>query len=316
MRTTVGRVLVGAVTWWVVGALPFLLTGLRLPPQNLWHTSQPPETMPLVALPFNQYFIAFLVAITVIGGVAAALTGMASPSDERGPAVRAALGGGALAAVVSLSQTGIVVWSGLERSGRATVYFGAIVAVIVLGSVLGLVVGHAVVRGRPGTRAVAIAFVSVLLNWWLGMILLVQRSIGSELWQAVDNAIPWVTAVVAGIGLAFCPPRSRRAAGAWVMALVVLWVGPALIAALGYVAGSRAMLAHTPPREWLEAGWDVFRAALVPGNRAIWPFVLTILLGLLGLRPAAPAAPDSTGASDIPGAPDSAPEDRTRTVDP
>jgi hypothetical protein len=303
-RNVLLRVLVGAVTWWVVGALPFLLAGLRLPPQNLWDTEQLPETMPLVALPFSQYSITLLVAIGVVGGVASALTGLAAPREQRQHAVLAALAGAALAAAVALAQTSTVVRAGLDGSKRAELYFTAIVAVTALGVVLGLVVGHAVASGGPSSRAAGLAVFSFLLGGWLGALLLLQRSLGSGPWQLAYNAIPWVTAVVAGIGLALCPPRSRRAVLAWVGVLVILWVGPALFTAVGYVAGSRAILAGSPPSEWLDAGLDVLRAALLPGNKPLGPLALTVAVGLLGLRPLRP------GVADV--------EDdgRARTVDP
>lgn len=298
------RLIIGAVTWWVVGALPFLLAGLRLPPQNLWDTEQLPETMPHVALPFSQYSITLLVAMGVVGGVSAALTGLAAPREQRRRAVRAALAGATLAAAVALAQTSIVVHGGLDGSKRAELYFTAIVAVTVLGVVLGLVVGQAVVSGRPGLRAAGLAVLSFLLISWLGAILRIHDSIGSGPWQALYNAIPWLTAVVAGIGLALCPPRSGRAVLAWAGALVILWVAPALFTAVGYVAGSRAILAGSPPSEWLDAGLDVLRAALLPGNKPLGPLALTVAVGLLwllALRPGVARVED---------------DGRARTVDP
>jgi hypothetical protein len=260
--------------------------------------------MPLVALPFSQYSITLLVAIGVVGGVASALTGLAAPREQRRRAVQAALAGAGISAAVALTQTSVVVRAGLDGSKRAELYFTAIVAVTALGVVLGLVVGHAVASGGPSSRAAGLAVFSFLLGSWLGALLLVQRSLGSGPWQLAYNAIPWVTAVVAGIGLALCPPRSRRAVLAWVGVLVILWVGPALFTAVGYVAGSRAILAGSPPSEWLDAGLDVLRAALLPGNKPLGPLALTVAVGLLGLRPLRP------GVADV--------EDdgRARTVDP
>lgn len=303
-RNVLTRVLVGAVTWWVVGSLPWLLTGLRLPLQNLWRTEQPADAMPLVALPFSQYFIAFLATVGVVGGVAAALTGLAAPTERRRGAVRAALAGAALAAAVTLAQTSIVVRNGLDGSARSELYLSALVAVTVVGAVLGLFVGHAVAVGRPGGRAIGLAVLSLLLSGWLGMFLRMQGTTDTELLLTVSRVITWVTPVVAGVGLAFCPPRSGRAVLAWVAALVVLWVGPALVTAVTYVTGSRAILAGSPPSEWLDAGLAVFRAALLPGNRALGPFVLTIVVGLVGL------------IGLLPGVPGSAAKDPARTVDP
>jgi hypothetical protein len=52
---------------------------------------------------------------------------------------------------------------------------------------------------------------------------------------------------------------------------------------MSYVGGSRSLLAMSAPDELLDAGLAVFRAALLPENHLIGPFVLAVVVGLAGL---------------------------------
>jgi hypothetical protein len=281
MRTVLPRIVVGALAWWVIGALPWVLQGLRLPLQNLWGTDQAPDEMPLVALPFSQYFLSLLLAITVVGGAAAALTSLIRPDRPR--ARRAAVTGGALAAIVAITQTALVVHGGLDHSSRAGTYLVALIAVASLGSVVGLVVGWALVGVGRAAQAVAAAVLAVATTSWLTALLAPNPAMTGDAQRTFLTVAPWVAAAVAGIGLALCPPRGIRAVLGWVVALVILWAGPPLITAMSYVGGSRSLLAMSAPDELLDAGLAVFRAALLPENHLIGPFVLAVVVGLAGL---------------------------------
>ncbi len=281
MRTVLTRTLVAALAWWVVGALPWVVHGLRLPVQNLWGSDQDPETMPLVALPFNQYFLSLILAITVVGGVAAALTSLIRPDP---PLARgAAVAGGAFAAVVAITQTALVVHRGLDHSSRAAFYLTALVAAAVVGSVVGLAVGWALAGRGHAARAVAASVLAVLVPPWLHALIVADPLTTGDLQHTLLTAVPWVAGMVAGIGLALCPLRGIRTVLGWVVSLTMLWAGPALMTAMSHVANSRVLLAHSPPAELFDAGWDVFRAALLPANHPIGTFVLAIVIGLAGL---------------------------------
>lgn len=281
MRTVLPRVLVAALAWWLVGALPWVVRGLRLPLQNLWGTDQAPDSMPLVALPFSQYSLALLLAITVVGGVAAALTSLIRPDRPR--ARRAAVAGGALAAAIAITQTALVVHQGLDHSSRASIYLTALVAVASVGAVVGLAVGWALAGRGRAARAMAASVLAVVTTSWLNTLMVPDPVTIGDLQRTLLTVAPWVAGAVAGIGLALCPPRGTRTVLGWVVALTILWVGPALIIAVTYVAGSRVLLAHSPPAELFDAGWDVFRAALQPASHPIGPFALAIVIGLAGL---------------------------------
>lgn len=281
MRTVLPRIVVGALAWWVIGALPWVLRGLQLPLQNLWGTDQAPDAMPQVALPFSQYSLALLLGITVVGGAAAALTSLIRPA--RPQARRAAVAGGALAATVAITQTAVVVHRGLDHSSRADLYLKALIAVACVGSVVGLLVGWALVGRGRAARAVAAAVLAVVATSWLNALIVPNPTVASGAQVTLMTLTPWIAGAVAGIGLALCPPRGIRAVLGWLVAVVILWVGPPLITAMSYIASSRGLLATSSPQELFDAGSDVFRAAVLPQNHPIGPFVLAVLIGLAGL---------------------------------
>lgn len=53
------RLAIGAVSA-VLGLLPWLITGMRLPLQNLWAADTAPDAMPIVLLPFSQYALSLI----------------------------------------------------------------------------------------------------------------------------------------------------------------------------------------------------------------------------------------------------------------
>lgn len=71
---------IGAVA---IGLLPWLVTGLRLPLQNLWAIDTLPEQMPRVLLPFSQYFLGQILSMLILGLGIAGLAVRAAPAAAR-----------------------------------------------------------------------------------------------------------------------------------------------------------------------------------------------------------------------------------------
>ncbi|TPW93097.1 hypothetical protein FJ656_35030, partial [Schumannella luteola] len=55
----------------LLGLLPWILTGMRLPLQNLWAFDALPEQMPVAWLPLSQYSVTFVLGILVVGAASA-----------------------------------------------------------------------------------------------------------------------------------------------------------------------------------------------------------------------------------------------------
>jgi hypothetical protein len=58
----------------VAGLLPWIITGMRLPLQNLWADEGAglAEPMPFVLLPFSQYFVTLLIGVIAVGSASRA----------------------------------------------------------------------------------------------------------------------------------------------------------------------------------------------------------------------------------------------------
>jgi len=64
-----------------LGLLPWLVTGLTLPLQNLWNVDTLPADMPRTLLPFSQYAVTLIVGLIVVGSAIAG--GIARARGER-----------------------------------------------------------------------------------------------------------------------------------------------------------------------------------------------------------------------------------------
>lgn len=286
--------IVAALAFWVVGSFPWLVGGLgwgvgglRLPIQSFWGTETPVGALPLVALPFSRYLLAQLLTMTTIGGIAAAfvaLLGRRSGSGARSlrAALVPALAGGSIGALVAIGQSWVVVSGGLERSTAATTYITALVGLCLTGTILGLASGAALIAGPPVLRAPGAAVASIAMGPWLGVLVLRDPiTIGvTSLWL-LDH-LDWASGLVLGIGLALTGLRPRTRILGWAAALAIAWIGPAVIAAIGYAGRSAPGLWASGPAALVDVGRDLFVAALDPGNRGLGPYGLAIVVGVLG----------------------------------
>ena len=84
--------------------------------------------------------------------------------------------------------------------------------------------------------------------------------------------------MLVGLALAWCGVRTSGRIAAWVMSLVLLWVLPAVLTAISYVAGFRAAESLL---ESIGAGLDVLALALAP-SIAGPPVLLALGIGVLG----------------------------------
>ncbi len=113
----------------IAGLVPWLITGIRLPVQNLWSTTVFPGQMPFALLPFSQYALFLIAALIVVGsGVVVALSFAAIALQSWLDALVLPFGVastepnlGLLAAirfVPALVVGLVVVWAGIRSIGR------------------------------------------------------------------------------------------------------------------------------------------------------------------------------------------------------
>lgn len=266
----------------VLGLVPWLVTGMRLPLQNLWAVQEGPGQMPIVLLPFSQYFLTTLSSLLVAGGVFAGVTArvLARRLPERGWS--AILFGTVLVQLFAVVQTAMVVRAGLQERPAADLYLALLVGLCVFAMAVGVLVLVLVARAPRAGVLVGLGIGAVMSSSWLNA--LVVATLGSSSGQEVGDilgVIRWVPAVLVGAAIGWAGVGSVGRAAAAAGNLVALWVVPALITAVTSAAGSRVLAPH--PREMLEYGYGVFVDAVLSFELAVQPLLVAVVVASLGL---------------------------------
>ncbi|WP_254071794.1 hypothetical protein [Rathayibacter sp. VKM Ac-2857] len=243
----------------LLGLLPWLLTGLRLPVQNLWAVEVLPEEMPLALLPLAPSSVTEIVSVIVTGSALAGLAARVGRSRGIGP-LGAVLGVVGVQAV-ALVQSAVTVSGGLREGPASGLYLGVLVggagAAILVGALLLVLIARA---PRAGA-AFAIALAVVAAGGWLTRVVAPLSADGSAPGLALLNAVQWLPGILAGLALAWCGVLSVGRVIAWVASLAVLWAGPVLVTAVSAATNTRVLVRH--PLEMLDYAQAVFTSALM-----------------------------------------------------
>ncbi|WP_380166495.1 hypothetical protein [Jannaschia sp. R86511] len=265
----------------LLGLLPWLVAGARLPLQNLWAEPTGPKDMPRALLPFSQYTLTLLLALVVTGYGAAGTALRALGVHRDRTTVRSA--GAALLAVHLLAtvQTAGVVGTGLTGRTASGLYLAALLVVTILSVLVGLLVLALLVARSRAAAVVGLTLLAVVLASWLGQLLVPWGSVPDDDRVRLLTAVArWAPAVLVGAAIAWGGLRSRAGLAAAAGGLVVLWAVPAAVTAVTSAAGSRALLRQ--PLELLSYASEVLRAALLLPEVVLPPLVLAVLVALLG----------------------------------
>ncbi len=279
------------LSWWIciaigigaalAGLIPWLVTGMRLPLQNLWANAATPETMPIAWLPFSQYAITLLFALLVMGAAFAGISSRATrPYQRRGGPFWVALGLLAFQ-LYAAAQTSLTVLDGLQQRSLSSLYLAALVGVVVLSILIGILVLLLIANAPRAGATIGISMAAIAAGVWLGALLRVVVGPVDEGSTWLFSALQWVPAIVVGIGLAWGGLNTVGRILAAPVCLAILWVGPAATTAIANAAGSRG-LAHEP-REMVEYAITVFFSALTIPELALPPLVLALVVAAVGL---------------------------------
>lgn len=281
-----GVLVAGAVAYWLVGHLPWIVEGMRLDVSPAWPDRETVE-MPRVAMPFGEYQFQALLVQGVAGGTAALAVSRLAGSSVGRPRVLAA--GGALAAlVVALAQTLLTVRPALATAGHVSDEARLLVAALVVAALgsgaLGLLVGAGVAGGRGWPWLLGGATAASLSGSWL--VDLVSRGPQADPAWLLRAAMwhPWVSGVLLGIVLAVFGFRPASRVVGWLPALAIAWLVPSVLTTVSYVthSASRAPLGRSAALELADAGRDVFVQSLLPSHHAIGPLALSLVIGVAG----------------------------------
>lgn len=261
----------------VLGLLPWLVTGMRLPLQNLWDDPTMPADMPVAFLPLNQYYVTVLVALLVTGwGVAGLLARtMRAP---RGVVVAGVI----VVHVVATVQTLVVLVPGLQRRTASLVYVAANVAVVLAATLVGVLVFVLVTRAsRPHVALGASIAALALVTWGAALVAPFGSYPDGALLTALGYWQRFAPAVLVGLAIAWCGLRSRGWFVTAGLGLVLLWLVPAGVTAIQNSVGSRVLLPY--PAELIGTAVDVLQAAATSPAIVLPPLITCVVVAAAGL---------------------------------
>lgn len=265
----------------VLGLLPWLVTGMRLPLQNLWATETLPQDMPLVLLPFNQYTIALLAAVLVTGGAVAGIAARAWRDRLGGRGVVAALLGLVLVHAVAIGQTAVVVGPNLRDRSESTFYLASLIALSVLAALVAAAALWLIARAPRGGALVGLGIGALLLAPWLQGLIVPFGTIPGHTVMTAHGLVRWVPPVLVGLAIAWAGVNTVGRVAAALLTLLALWLVPALVIGATSAAGTRILARD--PGGMIEYGIGVFGAAATSPNLVIGPLVAAVVVAALGL---------------------------------
>lgn len=265
----------------IVGLLPWLVIGMRLPLQNLWAHETLPEQMPVVLLPFSQYTLTLTAALLVTGAAAAAIAARAARLRQPRGGLAAIFVGLLAAQGVAVAQTATVVRDGLADRVASDLYFAAVLTVIVLAILVGTTVFWLVALAPRAGALVGLSIAAILVGPWLNGLLRPFSTIPIDWVAAIVGSTRWVAPVLIGVAIAWCGIGSIGRVVAAAASLLLVWIAPAVITGVANAAGSRALA--DAPAEMLDYAVRVTRMALFLPELALPPVVVAVVVAAVGL---------------------------------
>jgi hypothetical protein len=269
----------------VAGLLPWIITGMRLPLQNLWADEGAglAEPMPFVLLPFSQYFVTLLIGVIAVGSALGGLVARLTKRHRPRFGTAAVAVGVLLVQLIAVIQTASVVEDGLRETSATELYFygltgGAVASIVVGMLVLGLIAAAPAAGALVGTSLAAVA-----LGPWLSGLILPHtlQPVPPEFLTFLQSTSLWIPAIVVGLTIAWCGLKSAGRIVAALFSLLVLWIGPVTFTAVTSSIGSRGLARY--PAEMLEYGLQVFQAALLEPGVSLRYVALATVVAALGL---------------------------------
>ena len=265
----------------LVGLLPWLITGMRLPPEDPLASPVDPEATPIALLPFGQYSIPLIVGLIVFGSAVAGL--LARTLRER-LSRRGFLGialGVFLVQIAAATQSTLAVASRQQDSTYSATFIAGLIAVAVVsigvGALAMVLIGKA---ARPGAT-LGFALAAVAVEAWLRGLVVPPGTFVTEASMWWLNLAGYVPAIIVGVAIAWCGIRSIGSVIAAVGSLLILWVAPVALMAVSVAVGSRAFAPQ--PDQAFDYGAEVLMSVQMAALNSIPPLLIAIVIAGIGL---------------------------------
>lgn len=263
-----------------IGLLPWILTGMRLPLQNLWASATPPDDMPLVLLPFSQYLLTLIVGLLVTGSaIAGIISRLSKPRHPRFALTAVAMGTVGVQLTATL-QTFNTVGDGLLRNPAAELYLTALLYGSIASILIGLLVLVLIAKAPAPGAVAASSIAAVCCGLWLEGLLFPIDSLAT-LSAAALALVRWSPAVILGVAVGIAGLKSVGRVLAAVFGVLMLWVAPALFTAISVGGGTR-VLAYQPAA-MAQLGAEVFLNTLHPTPSTLVPLAIAVAVAVLVL---------------------------------
>lgn len=261
-----------------VALVPWLITGGRMPLQNLW--SELPADIPIVLLPFHPYTATLVAALLLLGAALAGLTARALGAARTRWGTTALLTGTVLVQAVAIAQSALTTRGTLPDRSDADLYVAVLTAGAVLSLLLGTGVAALVARAPLAGAVIGLTVGAIAAGPWLAAIIVPFGSTPTEM-PPLLAVVQWVPPVLAGVAIAWAGVNSVGRALAAVGAVALVWIAPAALTGVGYSLGSRVM--WNDPAAMIDGAVQVFGLALLTPELAWRPIVACGVTAVVGL---------------------------------
>ncbi|MCC2593006.1 hypothetical protein LKO27_06215 [Tessaracoccus sp. OS52] len=264
----------------VLGLLPWLVTGARLPIQDLWRGEPAAEAMPVALLPFSQYELTTIIGLLVTGSAVAGLVGRNLRRRMPAQGLPLLLAGVLVVQLTALVQTTLVVQAGLQDRQESALYLLALDSVAVLSVLVGLLAFLLTAMAPRAGALVGLAMGALALGPWLtAWVQLPDGVPPTTLVLLVGVAARWVPPILVGLAIAWAGLETWRQAAAALAVVLLTWVVPPLITAIQSAAGSRVLAGDRG--EMLDQGVRVFISALtLPAVAFLVPLTAAVVAAI------------------------------------
>jgi hypothetical protein len=265
----------------IIGLVPWLVTDMHLPLQNLWAVEVSPDQMPITVLPFSQYYLGLLAAMIVVGAALAGCFARATRARHSRFGVTAIAVGVIGVQAIATIHTAVIVSHGLRPTVVARAYLTALTAGTVVAMLIGLLVLVLIARAPVPGAVIGLSIAGIAAGSWLIGIVVPTGSFATEsVWVLLD-VVRAVPAVIVGLAVVWSGIGTFGRAAAAIGSLVLLWIGPAAVTAISAAAGTRVLAPH--PDEMVEFAVQLFGIALGPEGGAVYLLVVAVIVIVLGL---------------------------------
>lgn len=261
----------------ILGLLPWLLTGGRLPLQNFW--DEIPTSVPFVLLPFHPYDVTLIAALLLVGSAVAGIAARALGGGRRG--LWTTLAGVFVVQIVAVVQTSLAVSATLPDTTEAKIYLGGLTAGAAMTVVVGLGVMSLIARAPRAGALIGLTISAIAVQSWMAALLIGTGGAGVDYASPVLLVVPWIAPVLTGVAIAWTGLNTAGRVVAALGALVLVWVVPALMTGLVNALGSRVYWRY--PAELIDYAVGVVRAALFTPELALRPIIAVVVTAAIGL---------------------------------